>query len=182
MGLSYTTFRPRKGKIMGFSRYLKNTILAVIKNENSNNPKEQELVEKASYIIDGHLKSNKEIITIFAVGIAAANADGIIVKEEKDAIYKMAQHIRPTHPKVAQCVKKMLDNPSSHVEDVLLDAFEFMHEKELVDWEEFKIKLGHLIEDVVKADGVITDAERVFIEQFESYFLVKINIDIDKSL
>ncbi len=167
---------------MSFSTYLQNAILGVMGKEGSSNPKEQALVEKASYIMDGHLKNNKEIVTIFAVGIAAANADGEVVAEEKEAIYAMAHYIRHTHPKVAQCVKKMLANPSTHVEHVLLDAFEFMTEKDHVDWDDFKAKLGHLIEDVVKADGVITDAERVFIKQFEAYFLVKINIDIDKSL
>ena len=127
--------------------------------------------------MDGHLKNNKEIVTIFAVGIAAANADGIIVPEEKEAIYHIAKNIRPTHPQIAQCVKKMLRNPSSDLDSILLDAFEFMTKKEVSDWDGFKAKLAHLVEDVVKADGIITEEEKEFIAQFEAYFLVSINIE-----
>jgi len=159
---------------MGFSTYLKRAIFAKVTSKEQN-------LNNCSFLMQGKLKNDKEMLTLFAVGIAAANVDGVMTAEEKESILTMAKSIRPTHPKVAQCVDKMLKNTSLNIENVLLDAYEFMTQKEEVDWWDFKEKLRTLIEDVVKADGIITVQEKEFIAAFEAYFLVNIDTHIDKS-
>ena len=155
---------------MGFSTYLVNTVLGVIGKDSTSCEREAGLLDKASFLMEGQFKNNKEIITIFAVGIAAANADKQILEEEKDVIYSIAKSIRPINPKVKTCVKKMLANPSSDLESILVDAYEVMTEKNMDEWSLFQSKLVRLVEEVVKADGVITEGEKIFIRQFEAYF------------
>ncbi|EDZ62137.1 hypothetical protein SMGD1_0270 [Sulfurimonas gotlandica GD1] len=130
-----------------------------ISSLNKKAEKFQQAFEDAVNEFKGDKEYFNYIIACSAVGIAAANSDGEIVKEEIDEINEFVGGIsNANYPKhVVEAIAKLIDNPPT-----LNEAISYMKHVQKSNHESIR----DLIELVIEADGKVLEEEKAFLEAF----------------
>lgn len=124
-----------------------------------------EIVEKLSKSMTIHIENEKKCLQLFSIAIAASNADGNIDDEEKACMFELVQGLSYMSQDLESALLKELDNPKT-VKDSILN----IKQSEFGNDDEFIEKISLLVEEIIKADGVITESEQEFVREFKLAF------------
>lgn len=118
--------------------------------------------EKLKEVVSSHLEHTRYILSLSALGIAMANADGIVTKEEvielREYICGIAGEKLPKH--ILEEVMKLWKTPPSFNEVVEIWS------EYAIDYREI-VKAEHMLISIMEADGEAHENERVFLEAFK---------------
>ena len=116
--------------------------------------------DKATQTVKMHERHTKLILALTALGVAMANADGEISKDEmadlNDFVGGLSSSAYPEH--IVQQIKDLIKNPLSFNE-----AIEYLKDVDSVEYPEIR----NLLEVVMEADGKVANDELGFLYAYD---------------